>query len=110
MRRTLVVVLLALWALIGLPGTAQAGGPTSVLITNPSTGEAGAFYYTSQEYADLERFLTTQPTSDHRAARRLRSHAVHGDVADPRRAAVAPRHGVPRRLRGSLRDDEAGQR
>jgi len=61
MRRTLVIVLLALWALIGLPGTAHAGGPTSVLITNPSTGEAAAFYYTSQEYADLERLLTTQP-------------------------------------------------
>ena len=58
MRRTLVVVVLALWALIGLPGTAHAGGPTSVLITNPSTGEAAAFYYTSQEYADLERLLT----------------------------------------------------
>lgn len=57
MRRTLAVVVVALWALIGLPGMVHAGGPTSVLITQPSSGEATALYYSSGAYADLERLL-----------------------------------------------------
>ena len=57
MRRTLAVVVVAMWALIGVPGTAHAGGPTSVLITQPVTGEATALYYSSGAYADLERLL-----------------------------------------------------
>jgi hypothetical protein len=62
MRRTLAVVLVSLWALIGLPGTAHAGGPTSVLITQPGSGPATALYYTSTEYADLERLVVTDGT------------------------------------------------
>ena len=57
MRRTLAVAVLALWALIGLPGTAHAGGPTSVLITQPGAERATALYYTSAEYTQLERLL-----------------------------------------------------
>ena len=58
MRRTLAVAVLALWALIGLPGAAQAkGGPTSVLITDPGSGRATALYYTSPDYAELTRLL-----------------------------------------------------
>ena len=59
MRRTLAVAVLALWALVGLPGSAQAGGPTSVLITQPGTGQATALYYDAGEYAELERLLTS---------------------------------------------------
>lgn len=62
MRHTLAVVLVSLWALIGLPGTAHAGGPTSVLITQPGSGPATALYYTSTEYADLERLVVTDGT------------------------------------------------
>lgn len=57
MRRTVAVAVLALWVLIGLPGTAHAGGPTSVLITQPMAGQSTALYYTSGAYADLERML-----------------------------------------------------
>ena len=63
MRRTLAVTLCALWALTGLPGTAHAGGPTSVLITEPSTGQSAALYYTSGAYADLDRILGAAATS-----------------------------------------------
>lgn len=63
MRRTLAVVLIALWAVIGLSGSAQAkGGPTSVLITDPGSGRATALYTTSPDYAELERILTADPT------------------------------------------------
>jgi hypothetical protein len=64
MRRTLAVVIVALWALIGLPGTVHAGGPTSVLITQPATGEATALYYSSGAYADLERLLAGSGAED----------------------------------------------
>lgn len=64
MRRTLAVVIVALWALIGLPGTAHAGGPTSVLITQPATGEATALYNSAGAYADLERLLAGSAAKD----------------------------------------------
>jgi len=64
MRRTLAVVVVALWALIGLHGTVHAGGPTSVLITQPATGEAAALYYSSGAYADLERLLAESAGKD----------------------------------------------
>ena len=64
MRRTLAVVVVALWALIGLPGTVHAGGPTSVLITQPATGEAAALYYSAGAYADLERLLAGSAAED----------------------------------------------
>lgn len=60
MRRSIAVVLLALTALLTLPAGAQAGGPTSVLITQP--GERGTLvYYTSAEYAELERLTLGGP-------------------------------------------------
>ena len=62
MRRTLAIVVVALWALIGLPGMVHAGGPTSVLITDPGSGRATALYTTSPDYAELERILTADPT------------------------------------------------
>ena len=59
MRRTLAVTVLALWALAGLPGSAHAGGLTSVLITQPSVGQATGLYAGSADYAELDRLLTS---------------------------------------------------
>ena len=42
MRRILAIALLALTAVAGLPGTAHAGGPTSVLVTQPGVAAAGS--------------------------------------------------------------------
>jgi hypothetical protein len=61
MRRILATVLLTLWAVVGLPGTARAGGPTSVLITQPGVS-AGALYYTDEAYDDLAALLPSVET------------------------------------------------
>ncbi|MGI5457264.1 hypothetical protein ACQEWB_29675 [Streptomyces sp. CA-249302] len=37
--------------------SASAGGPTSVLVTSPSSGEANALYYSDKEYEELEQLL-----------------------------------------------------
>ncbi|MFF4763599.1 hypothetical protein [Streptomyces sp. NPDC001292] len=37
--------------------SAAAGGPTSVLVTSPQSGEAGARYYSEKEYGQLEKLL-----------------------------------------------------
>lgn len=68
MRRILAIAVLALSALLGLPATAHAGGPTSVLITQPGAG-AGALYYSDEAYDALVRLL---PEGD-----------THGDAAPP---------------------------
>ncbi|WP_374455467.1 hypothetical protein [Nocardioides sp.] len=62
MRRTLAVVVLALSALVGLPATSHAGGPTSVLVTHVGAG-AGALYYTDEAYDALVRLLPEGATS-----------------------------------------------
>ena len=62
MRRTLVIVVLALSALLGLPATAQAGGPTSVLVTHVGAG-AGALYYDDPAYDALVRLLPEGATA-----------------------------------------------
>ncbi|CUR59682.1 exported hypothetical protein [metagenome] len=56
MRRTLAIVVLALSAPVGLPGTSHAGGPTSVLVTQVGTG-AGGLYYSDEAYDALVRLL-----------------------------------------------------
>ncbi len=61
MRRILAIALLALVAAIGLPATAHAGGPTSVLVTQPGVSAAG-LYYTDEAYDDLLRLLPTDET------------------------------------------------
>ena len=58
MRRTLTAGLIAVAALfVVVPDAAEAGGPTSVLITDPGSGRAAGLYYESQAYAELERLL-----------------------------------------------------
>ncbi|MGX4690268.1 hypothetical protein [Streptomyces sp. JNUCC 63] len=37
--------------------SAAAGGPTSVLVTSPQSGEATALYFSQKEYGQLERLL-----------------------------------------------------
>src|SRR5690349_8602701 len=62
MRRILAIALLALAAVTGLPATAHAGGPTSVLVTQPGVSAAG-LYYTDAEYDDLLGLLPPDATS-----------------------------------------------
>lgn len=61
MRRILAVALLALVAVTGLPAAAHAGGPTSVLVTQPGVSAAG-LYYTDEAYDDLLGLLPTEET------------------------------------------------
>jgi len=57
MRKALAVALLSTLAVLGLSASAEAGGPTSVLVTNPGTGQAAALYYTDSRYAELDSLL-----------------------------------------------------
>ena len=61
MRRILAIAVLALAAVTGLPATARAGGPTSVLVTQPGVSAAG-LYYTDEAYDDLLRLLPEDET------------------------------------------------
>lgn len=61
MRRILVVVVLALASAVGLPAAAKAGGPTSVLITQPGQS-AGALYYDDAAYDALLGLLPVGET------------------------------------------------
>ncbi|MFI5754312.1 hypothetical protein [Streptomyces sp. NPDC051569] len=59
-RTAVAVVVLALaW---GFAPSAVAGGPTSVLITSPESGEAAALYSSAEEYAELAEQLGTPET------------------------------------------------
>ena len=60
MRRLLALALAALVALgaaLLAPQPAAAGGPTSVLVTDPATGRATALYYSDARYVELEALL-----------------------------------------------------
>lgn len=57
MHLTRCAVLLAAAALFAVPMPARAGGPTSVLITDPSTGRASGLHYGQPAYGELERLL-----------------------------------------------------
>jgi hypothetical protein len=61
MRRILAVAVLALVAAVGLPAASQAGGPTSVLITQPGQS-AGALYYDDAAYDALLGLLPADET------------------------------------------------
>ena len=61
MRRLLITVLIALSVAVAMP-PATAGGPTSVLITDPASGTATALYYSDSRYADLEALLSAGKT------------------------------------------------
>ncbi|MGH1555106.1 hypothetical protein ACRAWF_34075 [Streptomyces sp. L7] len=36
---------------------AAAGGPTSVLVTSPTSGQAAALYYSDEQYGELQQLL-----------------------------------------------------
>lgn len=55
--RRLLLLLVALVPLLLTTPPAGAGGPTSVLLTDPATGEAAALYYSDDAYAELDRLL-----------------------------------------------------
>jgi hypothetical protein len=61
MRRILAVVVLALAPAVGLPAAANAGGPTSVLVTQPGQS-AGALYYDDAAYDALLELLPVGET------------------------------------------------
>lgn len=42
---------------LGSAGSASAGGPTSVLIVSPGSGETASLYYSDKRYGELERHL-----------------------------------------------------
>lgn len=57
MRRLLALLALAATTVLVLAGPAGAGGPTSVLITDPATGQATALYYSDPRYEQLDLLL-----------------------------------------------------
>ena len=61
MRRILAIAVLALAAVTGLPATAHAGGPTSVLVTQPGVTAAG-LYYSDEAYDALHALLPADET------------------------------------------------
>lgn len=68
MRRLLTLLVLAALAALASQAAvtpAHAGGPTSVLITEPGSGNATALYHSETGYADLDRLLAgTVPLRD----------------------------------------------
>jgi hypothetical protein len=57
MRRVLLAVLVVAGAMLLGTAPADAGGPTSVLLTNPDQGRATAIYYSDPRYAELDEML-----------------------------------------------------
>ncbi|MCO1653446.1 hypothetical protein [Pseudonocardia humida] len=56
-RRGVALVATALALLLAVPGTAWAGGPTSVLLVSPTTGRAAGVHTADPVYAELEALL-----------------------------------------------------
>ncbi|MDQ4055738.1 MAG: hypothetical protein M3237_24020 [Actinomycetota bacterium] len=57
MRRVLLAVLMAAAASLAGAAPAGAGGPTSVLLTNPGAGQAAALYASDPRYVELDGLL-----------------------------------------------------
>ncbi len=65
--RRFVILLAALSALaapVALAPTAAAGGPTSVLLVDPTTGRTAALYITDPDYALLEQQVAAEPQGE----------------------------------------------
>ena len=60
MHRVLLAVLVTAATTMMVASPADAGGPTSVLLTSPGTARATALYYTDPRYAELEALLHGQ--------------------------------------------------
>lgn len=85
---------LALW---GAPA-ASAGGPTSVLVVSPESGETASLYCSDEEYGELERLLgprgagirTKPPEANLLAARQINVTWMAHDVSPWRLDQVFP--------------------
>lgn len=55
--RLLAAVLVAAAVALAGPGTAAAGGPTSVLLASPAAGAAAGLYYSDPDYERLQTLL-----------------------------------------------------
>ena len=104
--RALAVVLTA-WVLVLLapPGPASAGGPTSALLSVPGEGRTASLYYTDDAYDELAepasaRNGTASGTVDESGQDPRERDRRDGDLADPRRDAVAGRPHLPRAADG----------
>ncbi|MEV6052699.1 hypothetical protein [Streptomyces sp. NPDC052107] len=83
-------MLVAMFALLlwGAP-TAMAGGPTSVLVASPESGETHALYFTDKEYDTLQRLLGPEnkgtpekpPEADVDSARQINITWLVHDIA-----------------------------
>ncbi|MBA2956544.1 hypothetical protein GON03_00745 [Nocardioides sp. MAH-18] len=58
MRRLLALVVLVASTTLALASPVRAGGPTSVLITDPGSGSATALYSSEPAYGALDRIVT----------------------------------------------------
>ncbi|MET9383797.1 hypothetical protein ABZY09_22675 [Streptomyces sp. NPDC002928] len=78
--------------------SASAGGPTSVLVTSPESGEATALYYSDKEYDELQQLLgptnsgtrNEPPEADLTRARQINVTWLAHDIAPWRVDQVFP--------------------
>ncbi|MFI5677954.1 hypothetical protein [Streptomyces cellulosae] len=92
-----VTLALMVWGASG----ASAGGPTSVLVTSPASGEATARYHSDKEYRELERLLgpansgtpDKPPEADLTRARQINVTWLAHDISPWRLDRVFPVHG-----------------
>ena len=88
---------------------AHAGGPTSVLLSNPAEGRVGALHHSQSDYqrlVDAGRRLRAGRGRDRPARRRPRrgERRVPADLDDPRHDRLADRPGLRDRRRDVDRD------
>ncbi len=57
MRRALIACVVMVGSMLQGAAPADAGGPTSVLLTNPDLGRATAIYYSDPRYSELDLLL-----------------------------------------------------
>lgn len=55
--RILLAVLVIAGTVLAVAAPVDAGGPTSVMLTNPGQGRAAAVYYSDPQYAELDEVL-----------------------------------------------------
>ncbi|MFF7545937.1 hypothetical protein ACFZCU_20245 [Streptomyces canus] len=78
--------------------SASAGGPTSVLVVSPESGETASLYYSDEEYGELQRLLgppgagarTKPPEANLLAARQINVTWMAHDVSPWRLDQVFP--------------------
>jgi hypothetical protein len=97
-----VVLALMVWA----ASSASAGGPTSVLVTSPASGEANALYNSDQAYGELEQLLgpasrgtaDKPPEADLTRARQINVTWLAHDISPWRLDRVFPVESEPQAI------------